>query len=122
MKRILLDQNVPAGVRRLLGGYEVSTAYERGWADLTNGRLLDEAENAGFEVFVTCDQNLRYQQNLGSRRLAVVVLDTNRWSLIRAQGGTIEAAVSSAASGTFSAVSFDQATRGSGAKAMTRPD
>ena len=116
MKRILLDQNVPVGVRRLLGGHGVSSAYERGWADLTNGRLLDEAENAGIEVLVMCDQNLRYQQNLGSRRLAVVVMDTNRWSLIQAQGGRIEAAVSRAAPGTFTVVSFDRPAGGSGGR------
>jgi hypothetical protein len=81
--RILLDQNVPVGVRTILREHEVKTAYEMGWATLTNGELLAKiATEDMFEVFVTCDQNLSQQQNLGGKSYSIVVLGSNRWSVI----------------------------------------
>lgn len=68
--RILFDQGTPVGLRRYLPGHIVITAYEQNWSTLTNGDLLAAAENAAFEVFVTTDANLRYQQNLMGRKLA----------------------------------------------------
>jgi len=67
--RILLDQGTPVPLRRALPDHSVVTAHEKGWATLTNGELLAAAEGS-FDVFVTTDQNLRYQQNLTERRLA----------------------------------------------------
>jgi hypothetical protein len=81
--RILLDQGAPAPLRRFLEQHEVVTAYERGWARLTNGLLLEAAESAGFELLVTTDANLRYQQNLSGRRIAIVVLTTTSWPRIQ---------------------------------------
>ena len=81
--RILLDDNVPVPLRSWLIGHQVETAYERGWAELSNGVLLQMAEEAGFEVMITADQGIRYQQNLSGRRLALVVIDTNDWTRIR---------------------------------------
>lgn len=96
--RILLDQNVPLGVRRIIrGGHperHVTTAYHRGWSNLSNGALLDAAETEGFDLFVTCDQNLAYQQNRGGRRIRIVVLWTNRWRLLQAEAERIEALLS----------------------------
>jgi len=63
--------------------HEVTTAYERDWSGLKNGELLDAAEKQGFEVLVTTDSNLKYQQNLKSRRIAVVVLSTPSWPRIQ---------------------------------------
>jgi len=83
--RILLDEDTPIGVRRILAGHDVRRATQMGWAGLSNSDLLDAAENAGFEAFVTCDQNIMFQQNLAGRKIAVVVLSTNRWAAIRAQ-------------------------------------
>ena len=83
--RILLDENTPRGVRRILASHDVRTAPEMGWAGVLNGQLLDEAEKAGFDALVTCDQNIVFQQNLVGRNIAVVVLSTNRWATIRAQ-------------------------------------
>ena len=60
---ILLDQGTPAPLRRYLPGHTVATTYEQGWASLANGRLLDAAEQAGYDLLITTDQNLRYQQN-----------------------------------------------------------
>jgi hypothetical protein len=61
----------------------VETAYELGWAELSNGDLLRDAENAGFEVLVTTDKGIRHQQNLVDRKLAIGVLSTNDWTRIR---------------------------------------
>ena len=77
MTRILFDQNVPVGLRRHLAD-EVSTAYENGWHELRNGELLDAAESARFDVFLTCDQSIRHQQNLAGRKIAIIVLLTNQ--------------------------------------------
>ena len=81
--RVLFDQGTPAPLRRALSHHIVETAFERGWSMLTNGELLAAAESAGFDVMVTTDMNLRYQQNLTARRIAVVVLSTTSWPRIR---------------------------------------
>jgi hypothetical protein len=62
--RVLFDQGTPDPLRQALLGHEVATAYERGWFTLKNGELLEVAEREGYEVFVTTDSNLKYQQNL----------------------------------------------------------
>lgn len=80
--RILLDQSTPKGLRQILTGYEVSTADEMGWAAYANGALLNAAEKGGFDILVTSDQNLRFQQEMGGRRVAVVALTTNHWNTI----------------------------------------
>ena len=80
--RILFDHNVPRQLRRHLVGHDVDVAEERGWAVLGNGALLGRAEEAGYEVVITADKNMPYQQNLGRRNLALIVLGTNRWPLI----------------------------------------
>ncbi|MFL5381525.1 MAG: hypothetical protein ACJ8GN_03300 [Longimicrobiaceae bacterium] len=102
--RVLFDQGTPAPLRRLLPGHEVSTAYERGWSTLKNGELLAAAESEGFEVLVTTDGNLKYQQNLLSRAIAVVVLTTTSWPRIRAAAELVATAVAAAAPGTYAEV------------------
>jgi hypothetical protein len=97
---------VPIGVRSSLGAHDVRTVYQKGWAGLSNGDLLDQAAKAGIDVFVTCDQNIPFQQNLTNRQIAVVVLATNRWSAIRAALATVEEAVANAHPGTCSVVAF----------------
>lgn len=62
--KILFDANTPAPLARFLRGHEVVCADELGWQGLENGALLDVAEKAGFDMLLTCDQNVRYQQNL----------------------------------------------------------
>jgi predicted nuclease of predicted toxin-antitoxin system len=104
--RILLDENIPRGLRRILQGHDVRTASEMGWASIANGQLLDEAEKAGFEALVTSDQNFVFQQNLAGRNIAVVVLSTNRWATIRVQPQTVQRAVANASPGTFSRVTL----------------
>jgi len=111
MRRILLDEGVPIGVRTLVTGFEVEAVPELRWAGLSNGDLIRAAEEAGFEVMITCDQNIRYQQNLAGRRLALVVLTTNHWDTIRANGGGILPAVESATVGSFAMVEMPKPPR-----------
>jgi hypothetical protein len=80
--RIILDENVPFGVRRMLAPRQVTTVQQAGFRGLQNGALLAALEGA-FDVFITADKNLRYQQNLTGRSLAIVELPTNRWPLLR---------------------------------------
>ena len=77
--RILFDQGTPVPLRRSLAAHEVATAWQRGWAQLSNGDLLAAAEADGFDLLVTTDQNLRYQQNLAARRIAMLVLTVANW-------------------------------------------
>jgi predicted nuclease of predicted toxin-antitoxin system len=77
--RILFDQGTPVLLRRSLAAHEVATAWQRGWAQLSNGDLLAAAEADGFDLLVTTDQNLRYQQNLAARRIAMLVLTVANW-------------------------------------------
>lgn len=82
--RILLDKNVPVGVRHFLVSHEVRTIEEMKWPpQLENGELLRSAEEAGFHVLVTSDQNIEYQQNLANRKLALIVLGSNIWPVVR---------------------------------------
>jgi hypothetical protein len=64
-----------------------------GWQGLENGALLDAAEEAGFDLLLTCDQNVRYQQNLTSRKLALVILSSNHWPTMRRVAARIATAV-----------------------------
>jgi predicted nuclease of predicted toxin-antitoxin system len=102
--RVLFDQGTPAPLRRLLTGHEVATAHERGWSTMKNGELLAAAEAEGFEVLVTTDTNLKYQQNLATRALAVVVLSTTSWPRIQAAADAVIRAVSAAAPASFTDV------------------
>lgn len=87
--RILFDQGTPVPLRRFLVNHEIATAFERGWGTMQNGDLLRLAETEGFEAILSTDQNLKYQQNLSTRRLAVLILPTTDWRLIRQQGAFI---------------------------------
>ena len=100
--RILFDKNVPVGARRFLPKHEVHTVVEMQWPDqLENGELLKAAERSGFEVMVTSDQNIRYQQNLAGRTLALVVLGSNIWPVVRKHGTAITASVDAATPGSY---------------------
>ena len=103
--KILFDQGTPAPLRHELPGHNISTAYEMGWAELENGDLLKAAE-ASFDAFITTDQNLRYQQNLSGRRLAILVLPTTSWPKIRAQIKKVAAAVNALHPGDFVELNF----------------
>ena len=103
--RILFDKNVPVGVRRFLSRHEVRTFVEMGWhPQLENGELLKAAEAAGFNVMVTSDQNIRYQQNLTGRKLALVVLGSNIWPIVRDHGATMAARVEEPTAGGYALI------------------
>ena len=95
--RVLLDESVPVQVRAALVGHDVHTVSSLGWKGRENGDLLTAAEQAGFDVLVIADKNLRHQQNLGGRRLALVELWTNHRPTLERHFPVIAAAVASAA-------------------------
>ncbi len=89
-------------MRRAFGDEDiVETAFERGWAQLENGALIQAAEVSGFDLCVTTDKNLRYQQNLTGRRIAIAVLWTTSWPLIRPHAAAVVSAVLSLQPGEF---------------------
>ena len=83
MRRLLLDANMPLGLRAMLQDYEVRTARQMGWDKLTNGALLAAAEAAGFDAMITADRSIRHQQNLAGRKIALIELTTPQWETIR---------------------------------------
>ena len=103
--KILFDHGTPAPLRRQLSTHEISTAYEMGWAKLNNGDLLAAAEKS-FDAFITTDQNLRYQQNLANRRLAILVLPTTSWPEILKQTNKVADTVNGLRPGDFIELQF----------------
>jgi hypothetical protein len=103
--RILFDQGTPAPLRYSLSGHVVATASEMGWGKLSNGDLLRAAEGA-FDLLITTDQNLRYQQNLSGRRLAIIVLLTTSWPRIQRRVSAVVAAVDAMTPGGFCEIAF----------------
>ena len=97
---VLFDQNMPRKLRRYLKGHVVTTAYEMGWDRTVNGALVNAAEFAGFDVFVTCDQNLTYQQNIVERKIANVELTKGSWPAVKIHAEEIAAAVNSCVAGS----------------------
>ncbi len=98
--RILFDQGTPVPLRRYLAGHAVSTAFELGWSALSNGDLLAAAEGK-FALLITTDQNLRYQQNLTGRTLAILVLPTTSWPEIQKRVHLIISSVSASKPGGY---------------------
>lgn len=90
--KILLDECVPWPMHRLLAGHECRTAQQAGWGGIKNGRLLQLAETE-FDLFITSDQNLRYQQNLSGRQIAILELSTNKLRRIVAAAASVQQAV-----------------------------
>jgi len=101
---ILFDYSTPAPLRYALKGHAVVEAIERGWDRLANGALLDAAEAAGFELMVTADKNMHYQQNLTGRKISIVVLGNAQWPILRRYVERVAAAVNAAAPGSFTEV------------------
>lgn len=97
--KILFDQGTPRPLRNFLPEHTVDTSARKGWSELSNGEMLDIAENEGYELLITTDQNLQYQQNLAGRRLAVIVLHSGSWPYAHARIEEIRAAVADVRSG-----------------------
>ncbi|HEY9171638.1 MAG TPA: hypothetical protein VI136_05065 [Verrucomicrobiae bacterium] len=104
--KVLLDACVPRPLRQFLPNHTVRTAQEMGWGQLKNGDLLQVVE-AQFDVLLTSDQNLKHQQKVAGRRLAVLVLPTNDWPTIRAKSNEIAAKVGGLKRGDFLDLNWD---------------
>jgi len=74
--RVLLDNNVVRRFAELISGHEVLHARQLGWGELENGDLIAAAEQAGFDAVITCDKQMRYQQNLEDRKVSIIVLNS----------------------------------------------
>ena len=83
MKRILFDHNVPSPLAIFLKAYEVKLADELGWAKFQNGQLLHAAEREGFDVLLSGDQTIKYEQSMAGRKIAVVSMSDNHWPIVK---------------------------------------
>lgn len=108
--RVLFDQGFPSSLKSFLIGKEVSTLYQLGWSEMSNGELIDRAEKEGFDCFVTTDKNLRYQQNLTGREISIVVLPTPSWPQLKAHGAHVDSIVSSTSSSDYIEVTLPHST------------
>lgn len=106
---VLFDQGTPVPIRRHLRRHTVRTTFEHGWDMLANGELLTAAEREGYDVFVTTDKNLRYQQNLSSRRIAIVVIMAAQWPRLASHVDLVVAAVDAAVPGGYTEVEIPTA-------------
>jgi hypothetical protein len=102
--RVLFDQATPVPLRPYLKGHEVRTAAQEGWDRLKNGELLVAAETDGFDVLLTTDKNIRYQQNLAGRKIAVVVLSLQQWPSLQPHVQLVVEAVNAAVPGSYTEI------------------
>lgn len=99
--RVLFDQATPVPIRPFLTGHAISTAAQEGWDMLNNGDLLKAAEGAGFDVFLTTDKNIRYQQNLTGRKIAIVLIRKQQWPDLKPHVQLVVAAVNGVTPGSY---------------------
>jgi hypothetical protein len=104
--RVLFDQATPVPIRSFLTGHDVRTVAQQGWDRLRNGELLAAAEAEGFDLLLTTDKNMRYQQNLSGRRIAVVILGLQQWPSLRPHVQRVAEAIQSATPGSYTEVDF----------------
>lgn len=105
--KILLDECTPHVLKRLLTEVQITTVQNLGWTGITNGSLLQLAEGQ-FDVLITSDQNLRYQQNLANRQLAIIQLPTNQVPLVVKLAPAVQAVLNRIEAGEFVEIAFDQ--------------
>jgi hypothetical protein len=108
---ILFDQSVPAPLRDSLKGHGVVEAFERGWERLVNDDLLNAAEAEGFDVFITADKNIQFQQNRSSGKIAIIVLGNAQWPVLRRCVDWVVATVNKTKPGSFSDIEIRVADR-----------
>jgi hypothetical protein len=99
--RILFDHGTPAGIAGALSGHDVTEAIDRGWEKISNGELLAAAEAEGFDLLLTTDKNIRYQQNLTERKITIVVLGNSTWRIVRLHLARIASIINKAAPGSY---------------------
>lgn len=102
--RILFDHNIPAPLAAFLQGHSVIKAKDAGWDTLDNGDLIAAAEQSGFEVLIAGDKNIRYQQNLRNRKIAIVVLSSPQWPAVQRKLEAVITAVNCAIPGAYISV------------------
>ncbi|MBL0159206.1 MAG: hypothetical protein IPP47_19135 [Bryobacterales bacterium] len=103
--KIILDESAPQKLRLLIDSrHFVVTTWFQGWSGLKNGALLAAAEGAGFDLFITADQEISCQQNLTGRRIALLVLSTNNWGVVKEQVELIATAIEAAVAGSYAFV------------------
>ena len=99
--RVLFDQNTPRPLAQYLTAHQVRRAIDLGWDKLRNGDLLKAAEDAGFDVLLSGDKKMRYEQNMAGRRIAIVCLSANNWPIVKNHITAISHAVEQAVPGTL---------------------
>jgi hypothetical protein len=99
--KILFDNGTPKPIARSLPGHEITYARQIGWHELKNGDLIERAEEAGYEVLLSTDKNIRYQQNLTGRKIALVVLGNQQWPIVKLHLEKITAAVEACIPGIY---------------------
>ena len=104
--RLLFDQATPVPLRGYLQNHDVRTAAQQGWATLKNGELLAVAEAEGFDVLLTTDKNMRYQQSLAGRKIAVLVLGLQQWPSLRPHVRRAVEAIETAKPGSYLEIDF----------------
>ena len=102
--KILFDNCTPNPIARSLSGHEVTFARQIGWHELKNGELIQRAEDAGFELILSTERNIRYQQNLAGRKIAILVLGQQNWNLLRPHIQFVVDAVNAAIPGGYAEV------------------
>jgi hypothetical protein len=102
--RILFDHGTPSGIAAALAPHEITEARERGWDRISNGELLKLAEESGFDLLLTTDKRIRYQQNLTGRKIAIVVLGNSTWRIVRLYLERIASAIDDSKTGSYTEV------------------
>jgi hypothetical protein len=102
--KILFDNGAPNPIARSLIGHEVTFARQIGWAELENGELIQRAEDAGYELLLSTDKNIRYQQNLTGRKIALIVLGNSQWPIVRLHLDRIVNAVNACTPGSYTEI------------------
>ena len=109
---VLFDHGTPAPIRSFLEGHLVKRTQDLKWDRLTNGELLGAAEESGFDVFLTTDKNIRYQQDLSGRKIAIIVLGNAQWPVLKLHVQRVVDAVSAAKPGSYCEVDIPDALPG----------
>ena len=104
--RVLFDQGTPAPLRHHLSAHEVVTAFEAGWSEISNGALLAHADDL-FDLLVTTEKQLQYQQNLTGRRIAILILPYASWPKLERQAAKIASAVAAMKPGSYVELHLD---------------
>jgi hypothetical protein len=102
--KILFDNGTPKPIARSLVGHDVTFARQIGWHALENGELIQQAEDGGYDVLLSTDKNIQYQQNLTGRKIALVVLGNSQWPVVQLYLERIVAAVNASRPASYTEV------------------